>query len=43
MTTDDILRKLREFIFDSLYNVHSSLRTVNVIKIRVSKMNWPTN
>jgi hypothetical protein len=41
MTTDDILRKLREFICDSLYNVHSSLRTVNVIKI--SKMNWPTN
>ena len=41
MTADDILKKLREFICDSLYNTHSSLRTVNTIKI--NKMNWPTN
>jgi len=41
MTADDILRKLREFVCDSLYNIHSSVRTVNMVKI--NKMKWPTN
>jgi len=41
MTADNILRKLREFTCDSLYNEHSSLRTVNMTKI--NKIKCPTD